>query len=225
MRLSAFNRAHQVVRALEQCEDYGRAEGCHQQKLRACAPAGDSLEAGRSCPLRSTGQPTNTLGAPRLPTSCSLPPAGDDTPGPLSTMTSRERFAAALEHRSTDRVPVDLGDVRYRHPRVGRHRLRQRLLGRPGLPRQSHRAVPDAGGIDDELREALGIDIIGVPGRKSLSGPRPRTWKPFTLFDGTRCLVSGDFNVTPAPDGGWHMYPEGDTSVPPAATCRRRVFL
>ena len=34
--------------------------------------------------------------------------------------------------------------------------------------------------------------------------------------DGTDCLVPGTFNVTPAPDGGWLMYPEGDTSVPPS---------
>jgi hypothetical protein len=27
-------------------------------------------------------------------------------------------------------------------------------------------------------------------------------------------LVPGNFNVTPAPDGGWLMYPQGDTSVP-----------
>lgn len=42
-------------------------------------------------------------------------------------------------------------------------------------------------------------------------------WKPFTLFDGTPCLVPGDFNVTPAPDGGWLMFPQGDLTAPAAA--------
>jgi hypothetical protein len=29
-------------------------------------------------------------------------------------------------------------------------------------------------------------------------------------------LVPGEFNVTPAPDGGWLIYPEGDTAVAPS---------
>jgi len=41
-------------------------------------------------------------------------------------------------------------------------------------------------------------------------------WKPFTLFDGTPCLVPADFQVTPAPDGGWLTYPEGDLDAPPS---------
>jgi len=36
------------------------------------------------------------------------------------------------------------------------------------------------------------------------------------MFDGTPVLVPGQFNVTPADDGGWYIYPEGDTSVPPS---------
>jgi hypothetical protein len=48
-------------------------------------------------------------------------------------------------------------------------------------------------------------------------GFKNEDWKPLTLFDGTPVLVPGKFNVTPAPAGGWHIYPEGDTSVPPSA--------
>jgi len=48
-------------------------------------------------------------------------------------------------------------------------------------------------------------------------GFKPENWKPFTLFDGTPVLVPGQFNVTPADDGGWLIYPEGDTSAAPCA--------
>ena len=48
-------------------------------------------------------------------------------------------------------------------------------------------------------------------------GLKNENWKPFTLFDGTPVLVPGEFNVTPADDGGWLMYPEGDTTAPPCA--------
>lgn len=39
-------------------------------------------------------------------------------------------------------------------------------------------------------------------------------WKPFTLFDRTPVQVPANFDVAPAPDGGWLTYPEGDMSVP-----------
>ena len=41
-------------------------------------------------------------------------------------------------------------------------------------------------------------------------GTEQKDWKPFRLFDGTECLVPGSFNVTPAPDGGWHWRTRGN---------------
>ena len=79
--------------------------------------------------------------------------------------------------------------------------------------------------VDAELRAALGVDVIGVWPRKNIFGYEASGWKPFTLFDGTPCLVPGNFNVTPAPDGGWLMYPEGDTHrARRPATCPRAVI-
>jgi hypothetical protein len=133
-------------------------------------------------------------------------------------MTGRERIQAALNHRQPDRVPVDFGAtfVTGIHVSVV-HRLRQRLLGEPDHRVKVIEPYQMLGEIDDRLREALGIDLVGVAPRKSLLGTQATGWKPFTLFDGTPCLVSGDFNVTPAPDGGWHIYPEGDTAAPASA--------
>ncbi len=132
-------------------------------------------------------------------------------------MTSKARLQAALEHRQPDRVPVDFGAtfVTGMHVSVV-HRLRQRLLGEPDHRVKVIEPYQMLGEIDDQLREALGIDVVGVLPRKSIFGTQARDWKPFTLFDGTPCLVSGDFNVTAAPDGGWYMYPEGDTTVSPS---------
>jgi len=131
-------------------------------------------------------------------------------------MTSRERLQAAIEHRQPDRVPVDFGSTAVTGMHVSIvHRLRQRLLGEPDYRVKVIEPYQMLGEIDDALREALGIDVVGVPGRKSILGTQAKDWKPFTLFDGTPCEVSGDFNVKPAPDGGWHIYPEGDTSAPP----------
>jgi len=133
-------------------------------------------------------------------------------------MNSRQRLQTVLEHRQPDRVCVDFGAtfVTGMHVSVV-HRLRQRLLGDPAWRVKVNEPYQMLGEIDDELRAALGIDVIGVLPRKSILGTQPRDWKPFTLPDGTPCLVPGAFNVTPAPDGGWYMYPEGDTTVAPSA--------
>jgi len=132
-------------------------------------------------------------------------------------MNSRERLQATLNHRQPDRVCVDFGAtfVTGLHVSIV-HRLRQRMLGDPNYRVKVIEPYQMLGEIDDELRAALGLDVVGLPPRTSLFGIELKDWKPFTMPDGTACLVPGMFNVTPAPDGGWLMYPEGDTSVPPS---------
>lgn len=132
-------------------------------------------------------------------------------------LTSRQRLHAALHHQQPDRVPVDFGSTAV----TGMHvsavtRLRERVLGGNGHLVKVIEPYQMLGEIDEELRQALGIDVVGVTPRRSMFGTESADWKPFRLFDGTECLVPGQFNVTPAPDGGWHIYPEGDTSVPPS---------
>lgn len=132
-------------------------------------------------------------------------------------LTSRQRLTQALTHHAPDRVPVDFGSTAV----TGMHvsavtRLRRRLLGQNDYRVKVIEPYQMLGEIDDALREALGIDVVGVIPRRTIFGTQAGNWKPFKLFDGTECLVSGDFNVTRAPDGGWRIYPEGDTSVPPS---------
>jgi hypothetical protein len=133
-------------------------------------------------------------------------------------MNGRQRLAASLAHRSPDRVAVDFGASFVTGIHVSAvTRLRRHLLGDTGYRVKVIEPYQMLGEIDDELRAALPVDLIGAPARKSIFGTEARDWKPFTLFDGTECLVPGQFNITPAPDGGWHIYPEGDTTVPASA--------
>jgi hypothetical protein len=130
-------------------------------------------------------------------------------------MTSRERLQATLNHRQPDRVCADFGAT----PVTGLHvsivaRLRQRLLGDAQWRVKIIEPYQMLGEVDEALRQALGLDVVGLPARRSIIGTEAKGWKPFTLFDGTECLVPGDFVVSPAPDGGWHIYPEGDRQAP-----------
>jgi hypothetical protein len=81
------------------------------------------------------------------------------------------------------------------------------------------------GEIDAELREALGIDVVGLYTRKNIFGFQNDDWKPFTLFDGTKCLVPGNFNITTNAAGDYLIYPEGDTSVPPSGHMPKDAYF
>src|SRR5262245_55289690 len=106
---------------------------------------------------------------------------------------SRDRLASALAHQQSDSVPVDFGSTAV----TGMHvsavtQLRRRLLGEPDFRVKVIEPYQMLGEIDPELRQALGIDVIGVIPKRTIFGTQPENWKPFTLFDGTECLVSGD---------------------------------
>jgi len=132
-------------------------------------------------------------------------------------MTSRERLQAAINHRQPDRAPVDFGSTAV----TGMHvsavtRLRRAVLGDEGYRVKVIEPYQMLGEIDDELRKALGIDVVGLMGRKTLFGFENRSFKPFTLFDGTEALVPEHFVTTTDENGDVLIYPEGDRSAGPS---------
>jgi hypothetical protein len=130
--------------------------------------------------------------------------------------TSRERVHTALDHRTPDRVPLDLGGTVV----TGMHastvyRLRQALhLDPPGTPVKVIEPFQMLGEIAPDLVAAVGADAVPVTGTSTFFGFRNEGWKPWTLFDGTPVLVPAAFNTDPEPNGDILMYPEGDKSVP-----------
>lgn len=133
-------------------------------------------------------------------------------------MTSRERLQATLNHETPDRLCVDFGAGFQTGMGAGAvHRLRQAVLGQPDYRVKVIEPYQMLGEIDAELRAALALDVVGVHGPGTMFGFRNDAWKPFTMTDGTPVLVSDKFNVTPAVDGGWLIYPEGDLTAAPSA--------
>ena len=135
------------------------------------------------------------------------------------SMTSRERLALTLRHEQPDRVCVDFGGTAV----TGIHvsivsQLRRRLLGDTTYRVKVVEPYQMLGEIDDELREALGIDVVGSWAPKGMFGFPNTDWKPFTLFDGTEVLVPGGFEVTVDEKNDLLIYPEGDRT---AAACAR----
>lgn len=133
-------------------------------------------------------------------------------------MTARERVRVALAHREPDKVPMDFGATAVTGIAAGiLYKLRQELgLDAPGEPVKVVEPYQMLGEVGADLREALGIDTVGVAGSRNLFGFENKDWKPWRLFDGTPVLVPGRFNTEPEKDGSILMYPEGDRSAPPS---------
>jgi hypothetical protein len=133
-------------------------------------------------------------------------------------MNSRERVEKALNHQEPDRVPLDLGGS----ATTGIHAssvyiLRQALALDPaGTPVKVVEPYQLLGEVKPDLIEALGVDVVGVGGSKTMFGFPNENWKAWTTFDGTPALVPEAFNTDPEPNGDLLMYPEGDKSVPPS---------
>jgi|ERR1035437_640223 hypothetical protein len=135
---------------------------------------------------------------------------------------SRQRLLDAMNHRQPDRVPVDFGAS----PVTGIHvSCIAALRGHFGLDKHPVKVTEPfqmLGEVEDDLREALGSDVKGVPGRKVMFGFENKDWKPWRL-NGLEVLVPGAFNVTEAENGDILIYPEGDVTAPPSA-CMPKGF-
>ncbi len=141
-------------------------------------------------------------------------------------MTSRERVHAALNHKEPDLVPLDLGASAVTGMHVSSvYRLRQALgLDTPGTPIKVVEPYQMLGEIGPDLIEALGVDVLGLAGSRTLFGFRNENWRPWTLTDGTPVLVPEAFNTRPEPNGDILMYPEGDPSAPPSGRMPKGGF-
>lgn len=138
-------------------------------------------------------------------------------------MNGRERLAATLNHQQPDRVCVDFGST----PVTGIHvsavdRLRKRLLGDPQWRVKVIEPYQFLGEIDDQLREAMGVDVVGGLARRSKFASDGSAWKPFTMFDGTEVLIHENLVIREEEGTGDLLaYPQGDTSVPPSGRMPR----
>ncbi len=129
----------------------------------------------------------------------------------------KERLISALQHQGSCRIPVDLGGTAV----TGIHILIvEKLRQHYGLklkPVKLTEPYQMLGEIEEDLMEAMGVDVMGLTPEKNMFGFRNSGWKPFITPWKQEILVPGDFNVKKAPDGGLLMSPEGDLSLPPSA--------
>ena len=89
------------------------------------------------------------------------------------------------------------------------------LRDRYGLaerPVKIHEPYQMLGMVDEDLADAMGLDVAGIPAPNTLFGFPARDWKPFRLWD-RDVLVPAGFETTVDANGDLLIYPEGDRSV------------
>lgn len=101
-------------------------------------------------------------------------------------MTPRERILAALEHRETDRIPVDFsghrssGIAAVLYPELRKH------LGLPPKPVRVYDMIQQLAIVDEDILDRFGVDTIEM-GRGFLLDDED--WKDWELPDGTPCSI------------------------------------
>jgi hypothetical protein len=137
---------------------------------------------------------------------------------------SKDRVTAALLHRPPDRIPIDFGSTSVTGIHVACVAALRDYYGLERRPVKVHEPYQMLGLIDEDLKQAMGLDVEGVFRRKTLFGFPLGDWKPWS-FRGLDVLVPGRFNTTTDANGDTLIYPEGDTSVPPSGRMPKDGFF
>jgi hypothetical protein len=133
---------------------------------------------------------------------------------------SRQRVRDALAHREPDRIPIDFGASSTTGMHVSCVAALRERLGLERRPVKVHEPFQMLGLIEEDLQQALGIDVQGVFRRKTMFGFPVADWKPWN-FNGLEVLVPGGFETTTDANGDLLIYPQGDRSAPPSGRMPR----
>jgi hypothetical protein len=72
------------------------------------------------------------------------------------------------------------------------------------------------GEVEEDLRQVLGIDGVGVWNNINMLGYANENWKPYKMDDGTPVLMGGRFECYKNQQGDTYAYPAGDRSASPS---------
>jgi len=131
-------------------------------------------------------------------------------------MTARERVQKSLNHTTPDKVPVDLGSTGVTGVHVSCVAALRDYYGLEKRPVKVHEPYQMLGWVDDDLMDAMGIDVTGIYNRNTIFGFANENWREFRLPWGQEVLVSEHFKTTKDSNGDLLIYPEGDLNAPPS---------
>jgi len=131
-------------------------------------------------------------------------------------MLSKKIFYDSINHRQPDMIPIDFGGTLVSGIHVTSVAALREYYGLEKHPVKVYEPYQMLGLLEDDLKEAIGVDVEGVEGRNTMFGFPIGNWKEWRLDSGLEVLVPEKFNTTLDSNGNTFIYPEGDTSVSPS---------
>ncbi len=131
-------------------------------------------------------------------------------------MTSRERVLLAINHKEPDRTPLDLGATGQTGISASTLYKLRKVLKLEEHPIYAHEPYQMLGWVEKDVRDALGVDVIGIWNPMTLFGTKNEQWKPWTMPDGTPVMMGEPFEYDVDEQGNTLVYPQGDRNVPPS---------
>jgi uroporphyrinogen-III decarboxylase len=132
------------------------------------------------------------------------------------TMNPKKRLISALNHKQPDRIPLDFGSTAVTGIHVIAIEKLRKYYGLEEKPVYVNEPYQMLGEIEDDLLDALGIDIVGLFPKNTMFGFPLTNWKEWRAPWAQELLVPADFQVRDDGQGGLFIYPEGDVSAAPS---------
>lgn len=140
-------------------------------------------------------------------------------------ITSRQRIQQALNHQTSDRIPVDFGATAV----TGIHcKVVEGLRRHYGLEERPIKIV-DAfqmlGEVDEELKDIMGVDCQHVFGPKDAFSVDTRELHEQLTPWGQKVLIAKGIDLVTDRDGDIYVYAQGDRSFPPSAVMPKGCYF
>ena len=136
-------------------------------------------------------------------------------------MNAKQRVQAALSHKTPDRIPIDFGGTAVTGVHVSCVAALREWYGLEKRPVKVHEPYQMLGLVEDDLKDAMGLDVEGVFPPRTMFGFANDDWKPWRLPNGLEVLVSKRFVTTTDANGDILIHPEGDPAAPPSGRMPR----
>ncbi len=140
-------------------------------------------------------------------------------------MNQRERVLAALNHEEPDKIPIDFGGTAVTGIHASCVAALRDYYELEKHPVKVHEPYQMLGLVENDLKEAMGIDVEGAYSLNTMFGFPNEGWKEWRMPDGLEVLVPRQFVTTIGADGSTLIYPEGDTTAPPSGRMPRDGYF
>lgn len=141
-------------------------------------------------------------------------------------MNSKERFDLTVNHKQPDKIVVDLGATAVTGIHVLAVENLRKYYGLESKPVRVIEPYQMLGLVENDLLEAMEIDVIGAWGKNNMFGIfNHEPVKEFKTFWGQTVLVPEGFHTSLDEKGDLLVYPEGDTSVAPSAKMPKASYF